>query len=85
MDAVTFLDQGLDRRPARLDGAFERPMVSAEFACSPLGALAAIAAACALASLLYALVTWPVATPAWLLGAVTARYLGRGALSELFR
>lgn len=78
MGAVTFLDRGLDR-------VLDNPMVPADFAYSPLGALAAIAAGCVLASLLYALVIWPVATLAWLCGAGTMRYLGRGPLAELFR
>jgi len=60
-------------------------MVPADFAYSPLGALAAIGAACVIASLLYALTLWPVATLAWLLGAGAARYLGRGPIAELFR
>jgi hypothetical protein len=68
-----------------LDKAFDRPMVPADFAYSPLGALAAIAAGSVVASLLYALTLWPVATLAWLLGAGTARYLGRGPIAELFR
>jgi hypothetical protein len=70
MGAVPFLD---------------RPLVSADFAYSPLGALAAIAAGCVVASLLYALTLWPVATLAWLLGAGSARYLGRGPIAALFR
>ncbi len=78
MGAVPFLD----RAPSQW---LDQPMVPADFAYSPLGALAAIAAGCVIACLLYALTLWPVATLAWLLGAGTARYLGRGPLAALFR
>jgi hypothetical protein len=64
---------------------FERPMVSAEFAYSPLGAMAAIAVACVIGSVLYAFTLWPVDTLGWLGGAVMTRYLGRGPIDSLFR
>ena len=64
---------------------FDRPMVSAEFAYSPLGALAAIATASLIASVLYAFTLWPLQTLAWLAGAAFMRYVGRGPIAELFR
>lgn len=64
---------------------FERPMVPAEFAYSPLGALAAIALASLIASVLYAFTQWPLQTLAWLAGAAFMRYVGRGPIAELFK
>lgn len=71
--------------PSWSDRMFAEPMVPADFAYSPLGALAAIAVACVIATLLYALVLWPVSTLAWIFGAGTARYLGRGPIAQMFR
>jgi hypothetical protein len=64
---------------------FDRPMVSAEFAYSPLGAMAAIALACVIGALLYAITLWPVDTFGWLAFALAARYFGRGPIDTLFR
>lgn len=67
------------------DQAYDKPMVDADFAYSPAGALAAVAAACLISALLYALVVWPVATLAWIGGAAAARFLGRGPIADAFR
>ena len=64
---------------------FERPMVSAEFAYSPLGAMAAIALACVIGSLLYAFTLWPIDTFGWIAFAISARFFGRGPVDSLFK
>lgn len=79
------MSRPMHRPTARAVARFERPMVPAEFAYSPLGALAAIAVASLFASLLYAFTQWPLETLAWLAGAAFMRYVGRGPIAELFR
>jgi hypothetical protein len=64
---------------------FERPMVSAEFAYSPMGAIAAIGLGSVIGAMLYALTLWPVDTFGWLAFAIAARFFGRGPMDHLFR
>lgn len=64
---------------------FANPMVNAEFGYSPLGALAAITLALALAALLYAFTVWPLETLGWLAMAAAVRVAGRHPIESLFR
>jgi hypothetical protein len=64
---------------------FQHPMVSAEFGYSTRGALAALALAAAIASLLYALTVWPLHTLGWAGVAAVLRLVGRHPLERLFR
>lgn len=74
------------RRAARARaGYFQQPMIPADFGYSPLGALAAIALALALATVLYALTVWPLETLGWLGMAVAVRFAGRHPIEALFR
>ena len=56
----------------------------AEFGYSARGALAALAVALGIASLLYAFVAWPLQTAGWLAGAALLRVAGRHPLAVLF-
>jgi hypothetical protein len=64
---------------------FARPMVSPDFAYSPLGALTAIGVAGVIASVLYAFTLWPLDTVGWLAFAAFARFVGRGPIDSLFK
>ncbi len=73
------------RTQSRFAAHFTHPMVSADFAYSTRGALAALGVAAVTVSLLYAFTLWPVATLGWLAGAGLVRFLGRHPIAELFR
>lgn len=66
-------------------GTFQQPMIPADFGYSPLGALAAIALAVGLATVLYALTVWPLETLGWLGMAAAVRFVGRHPIEALFR
>lgn len=64
---------------------FEQPMIPAEFGYSARGALAALAVALGIASLLYALTAWPLHTLGWLAAAGVLHFVGRHPVAALFR
>jgi hypothetical protein len=64
---------------------FQYPMIPAEFGYSTRGALAALAVALAIASVLYAFTAWPLQTAGWLAAAGLLRFAGRHPIAELFR
>lgn len=73
------------RHPIRAQTLFQQPMVSADFGYSPLGSLAAIALALAIAALLYAFTVWPLETAGWLATAAALRLAGRHPIGSLLR
>lgn len=64
---------------------FQRPMIPAEFGYSTRGALAALAVALGIASLLYAFTAWPLHTTGWLAVVGLVRFVGRHPIAALFR
>ena len=72
-------------KPTRSAVLFQQPMVPAEFGYSTRGALAAMAVALGIASVLYAFTLWPLDTLGWLVAAGALRFAGRHPLDTLFR
>ena len=68
-----------------LASLFQQPMIPAEFGYSARGALAALAVALGIASLLYAFTLWPPQTLGWLAALGIVHFAGRHPVAALFR